>query len=284
MKPFELYRHEDETGVSGTGHIASGVEFDDGTCVLRWRTETPGTTIYASVEHMLRVHGHNGKTEMRYVHSATKTKPVMDDAVLDHVRATIHDAIAKCPQTELRKADEQIADAVVKVLDAYVRRKGANDVRDWTMWFMCSMCLAHDEIDGHCLNCGAGGTTHLVPMWFIESIRKNASWVCKRYYPNEEDMQNAGELRALRAQMATFPGRSAELVKEDERGAAYWRVKQATGDRTYTMVTTPWLGEDDTAEKAVDRTKHVLPWNPSESWKPREPKPPNVEVKVTRMT
>lgn len=64
---FELHRNEDETGVSGTGLVAEGAVFEDGTCVLRWKTNSPGTTIFGSVEHMLKVHGHGGKTEMRYL-------------------------------------------------------------------------------------------------------------------------------------------------------------------------------------------------------------------------
>lgn len=62
---FEMHRKIDETGVSGTGHVADGVEFADGTCVLRWKTSTPGTTVFATREHMMKVHGHDGKTELR---------------------------------------------------------------------------------------------------------------------------------------------------------------------------------------------------------------------------
>ncbi len=55
----------------------------------------------------------------------------------------------------------------------------------------CPLCFASEEssswgadvMDGHCFNCGAsGGTVHL-PAWAISEIRKNASWVGKRYYP-----------------------------------------------------------------------------------------------------
>jgi hypothetical protein len=59
---FELHRKEDETGISGTGHIADGVEFDDGTCVLRWRTEYRSTAVYSSIEDLTEIHGHQGKT------------------------------------------------------------------------------------------------------------------------------------------------------------------------------------------------------------------------------
>jgi len=74
VKTFTLNRVVDETGVSGTGNVAQGVVFDDGTCVLRWLTATPGTTVFASVEAMLEVHGHGGKTKMVYGAERPATK------------------------------------------------------------------------------------------------------------------------------------------------------------------------------------------------------------------
>ena len=35
MKLFQLHRHEDESGVSGTGIVAEGVQFSDGKCALK---------------------------------------------------------------------------------------------------------------------------------------------------------------------------------------------------------------------------------------------------------
>ena len=61
---FELHRHEDGTGVSGTGVIAEGVLFSDGTAAMRWRTETKSTVLYADMEDLKKVHGHDGKTEV----------------------------------------------------------------------------------------------------------------------------------------------------------------------------------------------------------------------------
>lgn len=69
MKLFYLNRIEDESGISGTGAVAQGVEFDDGTCALRWMTEHRSSAFYESVETLEKIHGHNGKTElvwMRY--------------------------------------------------------------------------------------------------------------------------------------------------------------------------------------------------------------------------
>lgn len=35
-----------------------GVVFSDGTCVIRWLTAARSTSVWASVEDMLRIHGH----------------------------------------------------------------------------------------------------------------------------------------------------------------------------------------------------------------------------------
>ena len=62
MRKFILFRTEDETGVSGTGVVAEGVEFFDGTVAMRWRTGTSSTAIYDKIEHVEEIHGHGGKT------------------------------------------------------------------------------------------------------------------------------------------------------------------------------------------------------------------------------
>jgi hypothetical protein len=64
MKTFHLYRHEDESGVSGTGRVAQGVVFDDGQAVLRWLGEHPSTTVYPNIGEVKAIHGHQGKTEV----------------------------------------------------------------------------------------------------------------------------------------------------------------------------------------------------------------------------
>lgn len=64
MRRFYLHRLDDETGVSGEGIVAEGVQFTDGTVILRWLGPTPSTIIHASMEWMLKVHGHNGKTDV----------------------------------------------------------------------------------------------------------------------------------------------------------------------------------------------------------------------------
>lgn len=75
---FLLRRIEDETGVSGTGHIADGVVFPDGTAVLRWRTGTASTAVYASTADVETIHGHGGKTRLVFVDLPEGAHPTAD--------------------------------------------------------------------------------------------------------------------------------------------------------------------------------------------------------------
>jgi hypothetical protein len=62
MRLFELHRDVDVTGVSGTGVVASGVQFDDGTTVIRWKGETPSTVVWEDLADAESIHGHVGST------------------------------------------------------------------------------------------------------------------------------------------------------------------------------------------------------------------------------
>lgn len=60
---FTLHRQQDVTGVSGTGVVAWGVEWPDGSASLRWLGDTPSFVNYeGGAEHVRHVHGHNGNT------------------------------------------------------------------------------------------------------------------------------------------------------------------------------------------------------------------------------
>jgi len=67
MKCFFLNRIEDETGNSGTSFVAEVAEFEDGTAVLHWSKErnaleVTSTVVYNSLDDLIKVHGHGGKT------------------------------------------------------------------------------------------------------------------------------------------------------------------------------------------------------------------------------
>jgi hypothetical protein len=59
---FKLVRVEDESGISGVGDVAFGVEFADGVSVIRWSTKHRSTAIYNSIMEIEKIHGHDGKT------------------------------------------------------------------------------------------------------------------------------------------------------------------------------------------------------------------------------
>ncbi|MDT0381390.1 hypothetical protein RM572_21770 [Streptomyces sp. DSM 42041] len=65
---FVLSRAVDVSGVSGTGDVADGVLWPDGTASVRWRGEHPSTVFWdrgrASVE---LIHGHGGATQVLFL-------------------------------------------------------------------------------------------------------------------------------------------------------------------------------------------------------------------------
>lgn len=66
MRTFYLERLEDETGISGTGIVTEGVQFSNGSCVMRWLTATSSIAIYNSIEELEQIHGHGGRTVVRW--------------------------------------------------------------------------------------------------------------------------------------------------------------------------------------------------------------------------
>jgi hypothetical protein len=62
MRVIQLRRHEDVTGASGTGIVADGVEFADGTVALRWFGEHRSTVVWSNIHSAIAVHGHDGRT------------------------------------------------------------------------------------------------------------------------------------------------------------------------------------------------------------------------------
>jgi hypothetical protein len=54
------------TGISGSGKIAEGVEFSDGSVVLRWLTEWPTSVVFhdRGIKAVEKVHGHGGATRI----------------------------------------------------------------------------------------------------------------------------------------------------------------------------------------------------------------------------
>lgn len=75
MRTFHLVRNEDVTGNSGTGVVAEGVEFSDGTVALRWRGPIQQawglieatTVLHPNVGNVEHLHGHDGATRIEWL-------------------------------------------------------------------------------------------------------------------------------------------------------------------------------------------------------------------------
>lgn len=61
---FLTYRTKDVSGISGCGCVAEGVQFHTGQCVLCWKTDHSSVAIYASIEELEAIHGHDGSTKV----------------------------------------------------------------------------------------------------------------------------------------------------------------------------------------------------------------------------
>ena len=83
MRPrtFELVRYRDLTGVSGTGVIAEGCVFTDGSVALRWRGNNPAMAVWPDLESLVAVHGHQSATEVRW----TEPVPLTHRTEADHL-------------------------------------------------------------------------------------------------------------------------------------------------------------------------------------------------------
>lgn len=61
---FHLQRNVDVTGASGTGRVADGVLWPDGTATLRWRGARASTVNWDRIEDAEAIHGHGGHTAL----------------------------------------------------------------------------------------------------------------------------------------------------------------------------------------------------------------------------
>jgi len=74
MRMFRLVRDVDVSGISGTGHVAEGVLFGDGTVVVRWLGPIerdwgliePTTVVHPNITNVEHLHGHNGQTHIEW--------------------------------------------------------------------------------------------------------------------------------------------------------------------------------------------------------------------------
>jgi hypothetical protein len=62
IKTFEVHRYHDIHGNSGTGIVAEGVIFSSGKCVLQWLNQVASVAMFDSLDEVIAIHGHGGKT------------------------------------------------------------------------------------------------------------------------------------------------------------------------------------------------------------------------------
>lgn len=65
-RTFYLLRRQDVSGVSGTGVVAVGAVMPSGRAVLEWCSPWPTITVFESWEQVVRIHGHQGRTELHF--------------------------------------------------------------------------------------------------------------------------------------------------------------------------------------------------------------------------
>jgi hypothetical protein len=86
FRRFVLDRNVDLTGVSGTGVVAEGIEFSDGVCVLHWIGQWPSSVVHyeRGLEAVLAVHGHDGRTVLRFLDGPSAGVPRVHGHDHDH--------------------------------------------------------------------------------------------------------------------------------------------------------------------------------------------------------
>lgn len=69
IRLFYLQRDTDESGVSGIGIVAEGVEFSNGTCAMTWVVGPHHcVNIYDNIKSIEAIHGHEGQTKIVFIH------------------------------------------------------------------------------------------------------------------------------------------------------------------------------------------------------------------------
>jgi hypothetical protein len=75
MRTFRLYRREDVGGISGIGYVAEGVEFHDKQVVFSWFGKYHSMETHPSIEQVIEIHGHSGRTVIEWNDSANSLIP-----------------------------------------------------------------------------------------------------------------------------------------------------------------------------------------------------------------
>ncbi len=92
MRTFQLHRDTDVSGVSGTGVVADGVVFPDGTTVIRWRTlPHSSTVVWDDLDAAVAVHGHAGATRFVFGGEPVQQSPEEIERYIRQLRDRAHE-------------------------------------------------------------------------------------------------------------------------------------------------------------------------------------------------
>jgi hypothetical protein len=104
IRTFELFRTDDETGISGAGKVLEGCVFSDGECVIRWVAPTsPGhsTSTFDSFGLFMQIHV--------APHPDNKTKTVFSDGeVFLHTEKVEEQTPIELPKKRVRRKKEAV--------------------------------------------------------------------------------------------------------------------------------------------------------------------------------
>ena len=104
MRVFQLVREEDESGVSGTGVVAQGVEFDNGMVAFSWISPHIKIDIALNIKTVGKVHGHEGKTRVVWIFDTDPADTVSDEVVVPEDKT--EEKPPEAPKTTEKTEDE----------------------------------------------------------------------------------------------------------------------------------------------------------------------------------
>ncbi|TMR97573.1 hypothetical protein EJK15_17525 [Nonomuraea basaltis] len=70
---FFLQRDHDVSGISGTGRVADGVLWPDGSVSVRWRGARPSLVHWSCLDDVEAIHGHGGATQIVWIDAGEVT-------------------------------------------------------------------------------------------------------------------------------------------------------------------------------------------------------------------
>lgn len=136
---FTLVRHDDVTGVSGTGVVADGVRFPDGVVALRWRSEWPTSVVFhdRGMDAVEAVHGHGGSTEVVWLDTSlfsTHLDTNLGEA--QHAMGNLAQSLAEnCGDKQLLADHWEVQKFVPTLLEELARLRAVvrGDAGGWSM-------------------------------------------------------------------------------------------------------------------------------------------------------